>query len=241
MKVLANGGLNLSSLDGWWDEAYDPQVGWCLGDDQEHREPGRDDWEADQLYRLLEEQIVPLFYERDQEGIPVAWITKVRASMARLTPHYSSSRMMQEYVETVYRPAAEAFRRRTADDAKLAKDLAEWKDRLNENWKGLRFGRLATSQENESWRFQVEAYLGDLSPEDVQVELFADPLSDGGLAGPEKVIMTRKEPLTGTVNGFLYCASVLAKRPAEDYTPRMVPYHPQAFVPLEDAHILWQR
>ena len=241
MKVLANGGLNLSSLDGWWDEAYDPQVGWCLGDDQEHREPGRDDWEADQLYRLLEEQIIPLFYDRDQEGIPLAWITKVRASMARLTPHYSSSRMVQEYVERVYQPAAEAFRRRTADGAKLARDLAEWKKRLDENWKGLRFGRLAVSRENESWRFHVEAYLGDLSPEDVRVELYANPLSDDGQAGPKRVIMILKGPLAGSVNGFLYCAAVLANRPAEDYTPRIVPYHPQAFVPLEDAHILWQR
>jgi len=241
MKVLANGGLNLSSLDGWWDEAYSPQVGWCLGDDQEHGDPGRDDWEASQLYRLLEEQIVPMFYDRNQEGIPGAWIAKVRASMATLTPRYSSRRMMQEYLENVYRPAAEAFRQRTADDAKLAKDLAEWKDRLNDNWKGLRFGQLRVVRDNELWNFQVEVYFGDMLPEDVQVELFAAPLSNDEMSGPEKVIMIRKEPLAGSVNGFLYGATVLAKRSAEDYTPRIVPYHPQAFVPLEDAHILWQR
>ena len=178
MKVLANGGLNLSNLDGWWDEAYDPQVGWCLGDDREHSEPGRDEVDAEQLYRLLEEQVVPLFYERDEEGIPTGWVAMVRASMSRLTPRYSSARMMQEYVEKIYRPAAIAYRKRSADGAKLAEELAAWQERLKENWKDLRFGRLTTCQEGDFWCFSVEAYLGELQPDDVQVELYADPLPE---------------------------------------------------------------
>lgn len=242
MKVLVNGGLNLSSLDGWWDEAYDPQVGWCLGDDREHSEPGWDDKEADQLYCLLEEQVIPLFYNRDEKGIPAGWVAKVRASMANLTPRYSSSRMMREYVEKVYQPAADAYRRRIADDARLARELAKWQERLDENWKGLRFGRLMVSKENKAWRFRVEVYLGDLSPEDVHVDLYANPPSDpeqGEQEEPMKVIMDRREPLAGAVNGFLYCANVSAERSADDFTPRIVPYHPEAFIPQEDAHILW--
>ena len=248
MKVLANGGLNLSSLDGWWDEACTPQVGWCLGDDTEHNDPDRDERESDLLYRMLAEQIIPEFYDRDEKGIPVAWVAKVRASMATLTPRYSSSRMMREYVKTVYQPAADAYRQRIADGAKLAGKLVEWKERLNEGWSSVRFGRVAIRKENESWHFRVEAYLGDLAPDDVQMELYANAPSDAGQeGGPQepvkaiRVVMERKEPLAGAVNGFVYSALVSAGRPAEDYTPRIVPYHPHAFVPLEDAHILWLR
>ena len=259
MKVLANGGLNISNLDGWWDEAYDPQVGWCLGDDQVHSEPGRDKADAEQLYRLLEEKVVPLFYERDEEGIPTGWVAMVRASMSRLTPRYNSARMMQEYVEKIYRPAAVAFRKRSADGAKMAEELAAWQERLKENWKDLRFGRLTTCHDGEFWCFSVEAYLGELQPDDVQVELYADPLPEAGekagpgagtskdkiehamQSAPEKIVMERLGPLAGAVNGFIYGARVPAKRAVEDYTPRIVPYHAQAFIPMEEAHILWQR
>ncbi|MCX6674231.1 MAG: alpha-glucan family phosphorylase [Methanothrix sp.] len=257
MKVLANGGLNLSNLDGWWDEAYDPQVGWCLGDDQEHSEPGRDEVDAEQLYRLLEEQVAPLFYDRDGEGIPKGWVAMVRASMARLTPRFNSARMMQEYVEEIYRPAAIAYRKRSANGAHLAEELAAWQERLKENWKDLRFGRLTITEAGDFRLFSVEAYLGELHPEDVRVELYADPLPEAGekagpgpsqgeggqamQSGPEKIVMVQQGPLAGAVNGFIYGARVPAKRAVEDYTPRIVPYHAEAFIPMEEAHILWQR
>jgi starch phosphorylase len=240
MKVLANGGLNLSSLDGWWDEAYDPQVGWCLGDLREHSEPERDDEEAEMLYRLLEEKVVPLFYERDEEGIAKGWVAMVRASMARLTPRYSSARMMQEYIDRIYRTSAIAYRKRSAEGAALAEELASWQARLNENWKELRFGSLTAAREVESWRFSVEAYMGELQPDDVRLELYADPLP-GGDGSPERIVMERKVALAGSVNGYIFGASLPANRPAEDYTTRIVPYHPEAFIPMEEAHILWMR
>jgi len=242
MKVLANGGLNLSNLDGWWDEAYDPQVGWCLGDRQEHNGQSCDVADAKQLYHLLEETVVPLFYKRDVEGIPKGWVAMVKASMARLTPRFNSARMMQEYVEKIYLPAAIAYRNRTAEGARLAEELAEWQMRLKENWKELRFGRLTTSQDGNFWSFSVEVYLGELGPEDVKVELYADPLPmQSGPENPEKTVMTQQGPLAGAVNGFIYSARVPAKRAAENYTPRIVPYHEHAFIPLEEAHILWMR
>ena len=246
MKVLANGGLNLSNLDGWWDEAYDPEVGWSLGDRQEHSEAGRDAEEAEMLYRLLEEEVVPLFYERNEAGIPSGWTAMVRASMTRLTPRYSSERMMQEYLEKLYRPAARAFRRRSADGARLAGALAEWQARLEEGWKDLRLSRLSVSREGEMWSFSVEAYLGELPPDDVRVELYADPLPEkepgaGEESRPERIEMQQLGPLTGAVNGFVFGAKVAAARAAGDYTPRIVPYHPEAFVPMEEGHILWMR
>ena len=114
MKVLVNGGLNLSELDGWWAEAYAPSVGWALGDGREHGEdPARDDIEAAQLYDLLENQVIPEFYSRDENDIPRAWVARVRESMARLTPIYSANRSVREYVEGCYLPAAAAYRRRS--------------------------------------------------------------------------------------------------------------------------------
>jgi starch phosphorylase len=246
MKVLANGGLNLSNLDGWWDEAYDSDVGWSIGDDLEHNEPGRDEVEADMLYRLLEEKIVPLFYERDEAGIPKGWTRMVRSSMARLTPIFSSERMMKEYVEKIYKPAALAYRRRAADGAKLAHELAAWQEKLNDGWKVLRFGRLIVNRDSDFWNFIVEVYLGELLPDDVRVELYADPLpkkepKEVSGMNAERHLMARLGPIAGAVNGFTFQVKVPAERPAGDYTPRIVPYHSEAFIPIEDAHILWMR
>jgi starch phosphorylase len=168
----------------------------------------------------------------------------VKASMALLTPRFNSARMMQEYVEKIYRPATIAYRNRTAEGGRLAEELAAWQKRLNECWKEMRFGRLTTSKEEDSWCFSVEVYFGELRPQDVQVELYADPdplLMQSGPENPEKTVMTQQGPLAGAANGFIYSVRVPAKRLAEDYTPRIVPYHEHAFIPLEEAHILWMR
>jgi starch phosphorylase len=107
MKVLVNGGINLSELDGWWAEAYTPEVGWALGDGQEHNDdPAWDAAEAEALYDLLEREVIPEFYTRDERGIPTAWVTRMRESMARLTPRFSTNRAVREYTEQHYLPAA---------------------------------------------------------------------------------------------------------------------------------------
>ena len=108
MKVLVNGGINLSELDGWWAEAYAPEVGWALGDGQEHGDdPAWDAAEADTLYELLEGEVIPEFYARDEQGIPTAWVARMRESMARLTPRFSANRTVREYTEQHYLPAAD--------------------------------------------------------------------------------------------------------------------------------------
>jgi len=111
--VLVNGGLNLSELDGWWAEAYTPEAGWAIGDGREHFEPGWDAVETGQLFRLLEEQVVPEFYERDADGIPRAWVARIRASLSRLTPRFSSNRMLAQYLE---QPVPARSRRIPAQD-----------------------------------------------------------------------------------------------------------------------------
>lgn len=238
MKVLVNGGLNLSELDGWWAEAYSPEVGWAIGDGREHDDPGWDAIEAEQLYRILDDEVIPEFYDRDEEGIPRAWIKRVRESMGRLTPRFSSHRMMREYVEKAYLPASDDYKRRSAGGAKLASDLNDWKQKLDKGWMGLRFGDLKFETDGESWRFEVQVYLNGLDPEDVVVELYADPLQDGG---PVRKVMVLNKSIPESFDGYIYTGEVPASRPAEDFTPRIIPHNPDAFVPLEVAYICWQR
>ncbi len=240
MKVLVNGGLNLSELDGWWAEAYSPEVGWALGDGHEHDDdPAWDACEAEALYDLLEHQVAPEFYARDASGIPVAWVARVRESMARLTPQFSAARMLRDYAEYYYAPAAAAYRERAADRGALGEQLLEWQGWLAERWSGIHFGHLEIDTAGDHHVFRVQVFLNEVEPDSVQVELFAEarPLE----ARPERIAMIRKEALVGAANGFVYEARLAASRPANDYTPRVIPHHPAALVPLEAAQILWKR
>jgi starch phosphorylase len=235
MKMLVNGGLHCSVLDGWWDEAYAADVGWAIGDAREHG--GEFDAEdAHRLYELLEEEIAPEFYDRDGDGIPRAWVQRVRSSMTKLTEQFSSDRMVREYVEKAYLPAAQAYLRREAEDAKLAKELAAWVEQIDDQWSSLRFGRVTVREADQQWNVEVQAYLGDLCPDAVAVQLYADAV-EGDL--PTCVTMHREGPIHGAVNGFIYRARVPMNRPAEHYTPRIVPSHPDAFLPLESRRVCW--
>lgn len=239
MKVLVNGGLNLSELDGWWAEAYTPDVGWALGDGQDRGDdPAWDAAEAEALYALLEREIVPAFYDRDPCGLPAAWLTKVRASMATLAPQFSTNRTVREYTDRYYLPAAAAYQARTADGGALAARLLAWQRQLAAHWPAARFGALRVESDAAQHAFTVEVGLGGLDADAVRVELYADPV--GGDGEPVREVMARGRRLA-EAGAYEYAARVPAARPAGDYTPRLVPHHPDARIPLEAPHILWQR
>jgi len=239
MKVLVNGGLNLGELDGWWAEAYTPEVGWALGDGREHDDdPAWDATEADQLYHLLETGVVPEFYQVDQNGIPKTWVARMRESMARLAPRFSADRTVREYTENYYLPAATALHERSADHAAQTAQIFQWRNALHEHWSALRFGEMKTTTTGQEHLFEVQVYLDDLEPDWVRVELYADAINGGE---PVRQAMTRARPLVGSASGYLYSAKVAAMRPAADYTPRLVPHHPGVATPLETNLILWQR
>ena len=144
MKVLVNGGLNLSELDGWWAEAYAPEVGWALGDGREHdADPAWDAAEAEALYELLEREVVPAFYTRDARGLPAGWIAKMRTSMAQLTPRFSANRVVREYTERYYLPLASAYRTRAADRGGPGGALIAWRQTIAAHWPEVRFGTLS--------------------------------------------------------------------------------------------------
>ncbi len=239
MKVLVNGGLNLSELDGWWAEAYAPEVGWALGDGQDHGDdPAWDDRDAEQLYTLLEREVIPAFYDRDHAGVPTAWVAKIRESMKRLTPQFSANRAVREYTEKYYIPAAEAYRKRAGERGALGKELVNWQEQLRRRWSALRFGNVQVESADGVHNFHVQVYLDEIDPDAVEIELYANPLP-GGV--PARYRLTRGEPLVGAAKGWTYAAQVKTKRPAEDFTARIIPRHPEASIPLEAAQILWQR
>jgi starch phosphorylase len=238
MKVLVNGGMNLSELDGWWAEAWKPEVGWALGDGQEHGDdPAWDAAEADALYDLLEREVIPEFYTRNEQDIPTAWVARMRESMARLTPSFSANRTVREYTEQHYIPAASAYRERAAGKGAMGMQVVNWQWTMEQNWSNLRFGEMKVATDGEKHVFEVQVYLGGLDPNSVRVELYADGVNGGGPVRQE--MMHEQEP--AEANGTIYRAEVPSTRPARDYTARAIPQHDGVAVPLEAAQILWQR
>ncbi len=239
MKVLANGGLNLSELDGWWAEAYDPDVGWKLGDGRDHGDdPAWDAAEAEELYNRLEQEVVRDFYTRDETGLPTAWIARMRESMARLTPRFSADRAVREYTEQHYVAGAAAYRARAADNGALGSRMVDWLHTVERQWASLRFGPVKVEANGTHYVFEVQLFVDDLDLETLRVELYADGADGDGVVRQE---MTRVRGIECPDRSYAYSARVAATRPSTDYTVRVVPRHDGLAVPLEIARILWQR
>jgi starch phosphorylase len=236
MKVLVNGGLNLSTLDGWWAEAFDGDCGWALGSRID--QSSDDTREAAQLYSLLEEEVVAAFYTRDAAGFPRQWIARMRASMAHLAPRFSSARMLQEYVNQVYVPASSAYRRRKARAGGVAQDLQRWSQHLEQHWPGIRFGEMTSHANGGQLTVSVPVYLGDITGDSVRVEIYADPQNT---EDPFVLQMTPGEPIPNVPNAAVYRATLDTARPPGDFTARVVPYHREARIPIEMSLIAWQR
>ena len=239
MKVLVNGGVNLSVLDGWWAEAYAPELGWALGDGQEHGDdPAWDAAEADALYGLLEREVVPEFYARNNDGISAAWVNRMRESMARLTPLFSANRSVREYTEKHYLPAAAAYSERAADNGARGSQMVAQRHSLDQRWALLRFGEMQVDTKDQRHQFEVQVVLNDLDPKAVRVELYADGVNGGEPFLQEMKLLPQSADAPGV---HAYGSEVPADRPAADYTARVVANYNGAAIPLEDARVLWQR
>ena len=210
-----------------------------MGDGHEHDDdPAWDAADAAALYDLLEREVIPEFYARDERGIPGAWVARMRESMARLTPRFSSNRAVREYTEQHYLPAASAYRERAAEKGEIGVQIVNWRNALDQKWNALRFGEVKVETDGAQHVFEVPVYLDDLDPKAVQVELYADGVTGGP---PMRQEMKRVRQLAGASGGYVYTASVSAARPAVDYTARVMPHCEGVAIPLEDARILWQR
>ncbi len=238
MKVLVNGGLNISELDGWWAEAWSADVGWALGDGAQHSDDlATDIVDANTLYNLLEQEILPLFYRREHTGIPKGWVSMMRTSMARLTPIFSTNRMLREYTESYYLPMAVALRERSTDKARVASEINTWRQFIQKHWSKIHFGPVERRSTDKHHVFEAQVYLDDIPPEHILVEVYADPTEQHP---PEHYPMERTEALDGAVNGYSYLSVIPIQRPISDYSLRVTPYHPHASIPLEENHILWE-
>jgi starch phosphorylase len=239
MKVLVNGGINLSELDGWWAEAYTPEVGWALGDGKEHGDdPAWDAIEANALYDCLEREVIPEFYNRNDKGIPTAWVARMRESMAKLTPRFSANRAVREYTEQHYLPAATAYHLRMDNKGAIGKMIVDWQHNLEQKWTTMHFGEVKVETFGEQHVFEIQVFLADIDPKAVHVELYADGINDGVSVTQEMKLL---HPLNGTTGGYVYNASVSSSRPPIDYTARLIPHFDGVAVPLEEERILWQR
>jgi len=239
MKVLVNGGINLSELDGWWAEAYTPEVGWALGDGLEHGDdPAWDAVEANALYDLLEREVIPEFYTRNESGTPSAWIKRMRESMARLTPRFSTNRAVREYTEQHYLPAADAYHQRIADKGAIGRQIVDWQHAVDQKWDAVRFGALRVETNADHQAVEVEVFLNGLESLAVRVELYADAINGGE---PMRQEMTWVRVLPGDSPRCVYHTMLPTTSPASGYTARMMPQRSGVAVPLECPRILWQR
>jgi starch phosphorylase len=238
MKVLVNGGLNLSTLDGWWEEAWSEDVGWAIEVPNSRDEATPDSSAAARLLEILETIVIPEFYRRDPERLPRDWLRRIRASMQALAPRFSSNRMLRDYVTKAYLPAAEAFRNRSRDGGRLASALEAWQLEIRSKWESLRFGALEATRDGENWDVRVEVVCGEFDPSLLRVELWADPRGDD--PAPFCKTLARSELLQGAESGWIYAGKAPSSRPIEHYTPRLIPFHPEAVIPLEEPSILWR-
>ncbi|MGA3011146.1 MAG: alpha-glucan family phosphorylase [Terracidiphilus sp.] len=239
MKVLVNGGLNLSELDGWWAEAYSPEVGWAIGDGKEHGDDALwDRSEAEAVYAALEDEVIPEFYERNEKGLPLKWLARVRESMARLTSEFSATRAIREYTEGHYLPAASGYRERAAGDSALGGALLHWLQDIDQHWSTVRLGSVEIKTHDGQHFFHVEVSPGALTQDQLQIELYADSAQG---SKPALEVMSASEARADLTGTLVYSSQVPATRPASDYTVRIIPHHPNGSVPLEASQILWQR
>ncbi|MDR2348761.1 MAG: alpha-glucan family phosphorylase, partial [Bifidobacteriaceae bacterium] len=234
MKAALNGALNLSILDGWWDEWFDGQNGWAIPTADGVTDPDRrDELEAQALYDLIQLQIAPRFYTRDSRGLPVTWLEMVRHTLATLAPKVQATRMVAEYVQRLYAPAAELGRRLAADDLAAARQLAAWKAKVRASWPEVRVDHVESGGVGDvahvGDQVTVTAYvsLGALAPEDVDVQVVygrateGDDLADGYRLGSLTAQATHDAARSAFVGDIQ-----LGRSGPFGYTVRIVPRHP---------------
>lgn len=245
MKAVANGALHLSTLDGWWDEAFEPDLGWAIGDRRVYlNSTDQDRLESEALYDLLEREVVPLFYDRDPGGLPQGWIARMRASMGTLPSFFSSDRMVSEYTAGYYEPAAADVRGYSADQYRSARELATWIARVSEQWPNVKVASLRAlpTEVTAGTPLDVEAevILAELRPEQAAVDLAIGPLDEAGMLASQT--LTPLE-LQGEVSHGCYrfaARGVRADRSGpQGYAVRVSPRHPSLSLPPNLGLVRW--
>jgi glycogen phosphorylase len=247
MKAAMNGLPNLSILDGWWDEADYVKTGWPIGHGEEYTEDNleyQDEVEANALYELLEQDILPLFYNRDADGLPRAWIAKMKDAIRLNCPFFNTARMVREYATRAYFPGSDRNSIMTQNHYAPAKDLAQWKQKVSGQWHQVKVESVDVSTDsqikvNETISVKARLQLAGLAPDDVQVELYQGALDPHGqIVNPTTVVMEPQgkdgNQTTIYTGDVVYDASGL-----QGLTLRILPKHANLSSPHELGLILW--
>ncbi|MFJ6439176.1 alpha-glucan family phosphorylase [Streptomyces sp. NPDC091649] len=235
MKAALNGCLNLSVRDGWWDEWFDPDFGWEIptADGSAVDEDRRDELEANALYALIEDRVAPRFYDRGAGGLPDRWIEMVRSTLVNLGPRVLAGRMVREYVERLYAPAA---RSRRALEPGVARDLAEWKAKVRTAWRGVSVDHVesvtdtaagGSAELGATLALRVRVALGGLDPDDVEVQVVAGRVDSGDAIADAQVFPLKPAGGQDLEDRWLYEGPLALDRTGPyGYTVRVLPAHP---------------
>jgi glycogen phosphorylase len=244
MKAALNGTLNISILDGWWDEAYSTHIGWAVGRGEEYEDYAlQDEVEGKALYDLLEREVIPQFYTRGMDGLPREWIRKMKESMREVGKRFSSHRMLLQYAENFYLPALANARSFTESGYRLSREEAAYLRRLQEKWSALRIEELSSPSASmltigEKISVKARIFLGGLTAEEVGVELYYGALSSQGeIERPRRMDMS---PCGTEGHSALYCIEVACDRTGrQGYTIRILPKHPALVHPFLPGLVKW--
>jgi starch phosphorylase len=245
MKVAANGGLNMSVLDGWWVEGYQGDNGWAVGAGEEYTDlTYQDDVESRAVYDLLEQELVPLFYTRSSDGLPRGWLRTMKRSVATLAPLYNTGRMVSEYMTICYEPSGRRYLRLTADGLAGARALAGWRRGLAQGWGQVRVEGVEANGSDPvhvggEVRVKARVSLGGLRPEDVEVQLFHGPVDSlGEIASPRTVPMTPSGSHDGATWQFVGTIPCEASG-QHGFAVRVLPRHGDLANPFEPGLVAW--
>ena len=245
MKAAANGCLNFSILDGWWAEAYTRDIGWAIGKEEEYDDLNyQNEVESSALYDLLEEDIIPLFYKRGKSGVPRGWTAMMKASMRALCPQYNTNRIVREYLELFYLPAADRWERLSHDSMRLAKVLAHWKSEVQKQWGKVKIERIEADIPDNlkvGDEFQIRALvnLDSLGDDDVSVELYQGVLDPAGsITNGEIIPMTCEKPAENGLYWF-YGTIRCQMSGRHGIAIRVLPNHEELNTPHEMGLITW--
>ena len=248
MKVVCNGGLNLSVLDGWWCEAYeiDTNAGWAIGKGEEYDDKSlQDEVEANALYNMLEHEVIPLYYNRGEDGLPRRWIEKMKTSIGKLAPVFNTNRMVQEYLERFYLSAAENCHDLAESDYAKVKELAVWIKRIRDGWKSVGIEKVTADTGHDyvvgtEMVVSAQVSLGSLTPEDVSVEAYYGPLDQQRkITEADTVVLQTKE--NSPDGSCIFEGSVPCTQSGQQgFTVRLLPKHAHLIQPYQLGLISWQ-
>jgi starch phosphorylase len=232
--------LNCSILDGWWDECYAPGIGWAIESAEDYPDPERrDQRECASLYTVLEEQVIPRFYEYTSGGLPKAWIEMVREAWATLGPRVTAARMVRDYTTELYEPAASSSRAMTADHGAPAADLAEWRRRVEAGWPSVAITSLdvdtSAADTGVSRQVTVTVAMDGLAAHDLRVDVLHGTVGPDGEFHPEPATVTLTAGEDGVFRGDL----ALTAPGSYGVTARVIPVHPALGSPYELGLAAW--